>query len=38
MIFFTLQGIKTSLETLLILNIAVFLERGMPACNFSLTR
>ena len=34
--FFSFQGIKTSLETLLLLNIAIFLERGMPAYNFSL--
>ena len=34
---FFFQGIKTSLETLmLLLSIALFLERGVPAHNFSL--
>ena len=32
--FFSFQGIKTSL--FLLSNIAIFLERGMPAYNFSL--
>ena len=30
MIFFSLQGIKTSLETLLLLNIVIFLKRDVP--------
>ena len=33
---FFFQGIKTSLETLMLLNIALFLERDMPAHNISL--
>ena len=34
-VFFSFQGIRTSLETLLLLDIAMFLEGGMPAHNFS---
>ena len=34
--FFSFQDIKTSLETLLLLNIGHILERGMSVYNFSL--
>ena len=35
--FFSFQGIKASLETIIVVvKITIFLERGMPAYNFSL--
>ena len=34
--FIRLSRHETSLETLLLLNVAIFLERAMPAYNFSL--